>query len=128
MLKQFPQADLNHDGVLTEAEAIQYHMGQARMFSIDGHELDLMPPGSSHKTVRVPMRDGQSLPTELYFPAGSGPWPVVLVRTSRGRIDSALDFGNELLRRGYAFVGQDLTPEAHERLAAGRARATGRIA
>jgi predicted acyl esterase len=111
MLIQFPQADLNHDGVLTEAEAIQYHMSQARMFSIDGHELDLMPPGSSHQTVRVPMRDGKSLPTELYFPAGSGPWPVVLVRTSRGRIDSALDFGNELLRRGFAFVGQDLTPE-----------------
>ncbi len=111
MLIQFPQADLNHDGVLSEAEAIQYHMSQARMFSIDGHELDLMPPGSSHKTVYVPMRDGKSLPTELYFPAGDGPWPVVLVRTSRGRIDSALDFGNELLRRGYAFVGQDLTPE-----------------
>jgi hypothetical protein len=111
MLKQFPEADLNHDGTLTEAEAIQYHMSQARIFSLNGKELDLMPPGSSHKTVRVPMRDGKTLPTELYFPAGDSPWPVVLVRTSRGRIDSALDFGNELLRRGYAFVGQDLTPE-----------------
>ena len=111
MLQQFPDADLNHDGTLTEAEAIQYHMGQARVFSLNGKELNLMPPGSSHKTVRVPMRDGQSLPTELYFPAGDGPWPVVLVRTSRGRIDSALDYGNELLRRGFAFVGQDLTPE-----------------
>jgi predicted acyl esterase len=111
MLAQFPDADLNHDGVLTEAEAIQYHMGQARMFSLNGKELELMPPGSSHETVRVAMRDGKTLPTEIYLPAGDGPWPVVLVRTSRGRIDSALDFGNELLRRGYAFVGQDLTPE-----------------
>src|SRR5690606_28424779 len=29
----------------------------------------------------------------------------------RGRIDSALDYGNELLRLGYAVGGGDLTPE-----------------
>lgn len=110
MLVQFPKADADGDGNLTEAEAIQYHMRQARMFTPQGKELHFLPKDVSRWTVRVPMRDGAKLPTEIYLPAGQGPWPVVLVRSARGRIDSALDFGNELLRMGYAFVGQDLTP------------------
>ncbi len=111
MLEQFPQADADQDGVLSESEAVQYHLKRARMLTPQGKELELLPETVSRWTVRVPMRDGETLPTEVYLPGGEGPWPVVLVRTSRGRIDSALDYGNELLRMGYAFVGQDLTPE-----------------
>jgi uncharacterized protein len=36
-------------------------------------------------TVRVPMRDGTLLATDVYLPSGNGPWPVVLVRTPFGR-------------------------------------------
>lgn len=110
MLKQFPEADGNGDGKLTEAEAIQFHLGRMRVFTPQGRELEFLPEGVSRWTERVEMRDGETLPTEVYLPAGEGPWPVVLVRSTRGRIGSALDFGNELLRRGFAFVGQDLTP------------------
>src|SRR5690349_15185891 len=37
------------------------------------------PP--TKQTVMVPMRDGIHLATDLYLPAGAGPWPVALCRT-----------------------------------------------
>lgn len=111
MLRQFPAADANHDGTLSEQEAINHHLTQVRRFTPQGGELDYLPPGTSRWTEYVPMRDGKKLPVEVYLPAGKGPWPVVLIRTTRGRIDSALDYANELLRLGFAAVGGDLTPE-----------------
>jgi predicted acyl esterase len=33
----------------------------------------------------TPMRDGVALATDLYFPTGAGPWPVILVRTPYSR-------------------------------------------
>ncbi|MBI3838876.1 MAG: hypothetical protein HY288_13215 [Planctomycetia bacterium] len=33
------------------------------------------------KEVMVPMRDGVKLATNVFLPAGDGPWPVVLTRT-----------------------------------------------
>lgn len=110
MLIQFPRADRNGDGALTESEALRYHMAQPPVKTPQGKELHFLPKDVSRWTARVPMRDGATLPTEIYLPPGEGPWPVVLLRTSRGRVDSALDTGNEMLRNGYAFVGQDLTP------------------
>jgi predicted acyl esterase len=111
MFRQFPAADANRDGALTEAEAINYHLTHIRRFTPQGGELDYLPAGTSRRTEYVPMRDGQKLPVEVYLPPGKGPWPVVLIRTTRGRIDSALDYANELLRLGIAAVGGDLTPE-----------------
>ncbi|MEC3997097.1 CocE/NonD family hydrolase [Actinacidiphila sp. DG2A-62] len=35
--------------------------------------------------VAVPMRDGVTLATDLWRPAGIGPWPVLLARTPYGR-------------------------------------------
>ena len=50
--------------------------------------LTVLAPGeirvqtlASKRTVMVPMRDGTHLATEVYFPAGAGPWPVALMRT-----------------------------------------------
>lgn len=111
MLRQFPAADEDRDGKLTEQEAMLFHLRRVRRFTPQGGELEYLGTGASHWTERVPMRDGQSLPVEVYLPGGAGPWPVVLIRTARGRIDSALDYGNELVRAGYAVVGGDLTPE-----------------
>ncbi len=110
MLRQFPAADGDGDGTLTEQEAILFHLRRVRRFTPQGGELEYLG-NLSHWTERVPMRDGQSLPAEVYLPGGTGPWPAVLIRTTRGRIDSALDYGNELLRAGFAVVGGDLTPE-----------------
>ena len=33
------------------------------------------------KNVKVPMRDGVTLATDIYYPEGSGPFPVLLSRT-----------------------------------------------
>lgn len=111
MLRQFPASDSDGDGALSEAEAIQYHLTHVRRFTPQGGEIEYLPAAVSHWTEHVPMRDGAKLPAEVYLPGGAGPWPVVLIRTTRGRIDSALDYANELLRLGYATVGGDLTPE-----------------
>jgi putative CocE/NonD family hydrolase len=75
-----------------------------------------MPEEVSHWTVILEMRDGAKIGTEVYLPAGAGPWPVILTRTSRGRVDSALDFGDPILESGeFAFVGQDTYPEGYDR-------------
>ncbi len=116
MLKQFPEADMDYDGVLGEAEATVWHMQQVFPFPPQGHEFDNMPEGVSHYTVMLEMRDGVKIGTEVYLPAGAGPWPVVLTRTSRGRVDSALDFGDPILESGeFAFVGQDTYPQGYDR-------------
>ena len=57
-----------------------------------------------HET--VPAADGTPLATDVYLPVGSGPWPVVLIRTPYGKADLreaclALDAS------GYACVAQD---------------------
>jgi predicted acyl esterase len=111
MLRQFPDADADKDGTLSESEAINYHLSKVRRFTPQGGELEYLKGYASRWTERVKMRDGQSLPVEVYLPIGDGPWPVVLVRSARGRVDSVLDYGNELIRAGYAVVGGDLTPE-----------------
>ena len=35
--------------------------------------------------VRVPMRDGTELDTNVWRPAGEGPWPTLLVRLPYGK-------------------------------------------
>ena len=56
--------------------------------------------------VMVPMRDGVRLATNIYLPAGEGPWPVVLTRTpyNKNGADRSAATYNE---RGYALVAQD---------------------
>lgn len=58
--------------------------------------------------VKVPMRDGINLSTDLYLPKGKGPWPVVMTRTPYGnndpiRADRLLYF----TKRGFACAYQD---------------------
>lgn len=58
-------------------------------------------------TVDVPMRDGVDLATDVWLPAGAGPFPTILRRTPYGRaLDPAsVEAVNNL---GYAFVSQDV--------------------
>jgi len=60
----------------------------------------------STETVMVPMRDGVKLATEVYLPAGAGPWPAILVMTPYSR-KSAAGLAGEVNRRAYALVSQD---------------------
>ena len=58
--------------------------------------------------VRVPMRDGVHLETNIFHPGGAGRYPVVLVRTPYGK---GLDFNpnyQSFLDHGYALVIQDV--------------------
>jgi predicted acyl esterase len=55
----------------------------------------------------VPMRDGVKLSTIIYLPEGSGPWPVVLIRTPYGK-QSQTRSNSEWTKNGFAFVVQDV--------------------
>jgi predicted acyl esterase len=64
--------------------------------------LPAQAAGADPQTFMVPMSDGVRLATDVYLPAGEGPWPVVLARTPYGRF--AMD---DLTSRGYVVVTQD---------------------
>ena len=56
--------------------------------------------------VQVPMRDGVKLATDVYRPAGTGKYPVLLVRTPHKKALAELA-ARYFARRGYVFAVQD---------------------
>lgn len=60
------------------------------------------------KNVRVSMRDGVTLATDVYLPAdpAASRWPAVLTRTPYNK-DGAKKMGEYFASQGYAFVAQD---------------------
>lgn len=62
------------------------------------------PPG---QTAMVPMRDGVKLATDVYLPAGDGPWPVILARTPYSR-KAGQGLAKGFTSAGYAVVAQDV--------------------
>ncbi|HEY4276144.1 MAG TPA: CocE/NonD family hydrolase [Rhizomicrobium sp.] len=56
--------------------------------------------------VMVPMRDGVTLGTDVYYPVGKGPWPVLLSRTSYDKNRMARE-AEMYAQHGYAVVTQD---------------------
>lgn len=66
------------------------------------------------KDVMVPVRDGVSLATDIYFPAvngdrADGKFPVILVRTPYNKLESgAVTDGKYYARRGYVCAIQDV--------------------
>ncbi|MCD4684609.1 MAG: CocE/NonD family hydrolase, partial [Anaerolineae bacterium] len=59
------------------------------------------------QTVMVPMPDGVQLATDVYLPAGEGPWPVLLLRSPYGRRDMG-GMADGLMGAGIAVVAQDV--------------------
>ena len=60
----------------------------------------------ARRTVMVPMRDGVKLATDIYLPAGTGPFPVLVARSPYNKFGEgrrAMFFA----RHGYVFVAQD---------------------
>ena len=58
--------------------------------------------------VRIPMRDGVRLATDLYFPAStSQPHPVILIRTPYNK-ELAEDYGEHLAGWDYVVAIQDV--------------------
>lgn len=66
----------------------------------------------SKQTVMVAMRDGTRLATDVWLPAGTGPWPVTLARTPYDK-NGVQQFGTtltaaRLVAEGIAMVVQDV--------------------
>ncbi|MCC6145394.1 MAG: X-Pro dipeptidyl-peptidase, partial [Candidatus Hydrogenedentes bacterium] len=57
--------------------------------------------------LRLPMSDGTELATDYYLPGTpeEGPWPIILVRSTYGRVGGPLQ---AILRLGYGVVVQDV--------------------
>lgn len=59
------------------------------------------------QTLRVEMRDGVRLATDVYLPAGKGPFPVILSRTPYNR-EGMAGSAKSHVQDGTAFVAQDM--------------------
>ena len=58
--------------------------------------------------VRVPMRDGVRLATNVFRPAGGGRWPTLLIRTPYGKGADITPHYKSFVDHGYAMVIQDV--------------------
>ena len=83
-------------------------------FLCSGFPPDQAPHGS-HTSVGpqqlglfIPMRDGVHLAADVFFPAGSGPWPAVLFRTPYNRKGPSSRSYRFFVQRGYAVVIEDV--------------------
>src|SRR4051812_21726286 len=66
-------------------------------------------PRTPSLIVRVPMRDGVELYTEIFLPEGTGPFPLILVRSPYPGIRPSrndISHLNRHMERGYAFAFQ----------------------
>ena len=60
------------------------------------------------RDVKVPLRDGVRLSTDIYLPTSEGPFPTLLMRTIYDKtIDRNVDWAHRFVARGYAVVIQD---------------------
>jgi len=93
-------ADLNGDGIIELSEWSQAVFEVKRLAKT---------PDPTHKatTYRVPMRDGVHLATDVYFPEGDGPFPVIISRTPYGRMKRT-EGATNFAAAGYVAVIQDM--------------------
>jgi len=100
-LKRFLRvADLNHDGNVDLAEWT-HAVAQIRQAAKTVANL------TTAKTVRIAMSDDVHLATDIYLPAGDGPFPVVFSRTPYGRVKANEGAAN-FAAAGYVAVVQDM--------------------
>jgi putative CocE/NonD family hydrolase len=57
--------------------------------------------------VRVPMRDGVKLSSNIFLPKAEGPYPVIVMRSPYGKGDAKHGEGLFYAKEGYVFVSQD---------------------
>ena len=53
--------------------------------------VGLLPVVAEPTFTLLPMQDGTKLATDVYLPAGDGPWSVVLLRSTYGRSGGAAE-------------------------------------
>ena len=82
---------------------------QAEAQNADAHDESVVGRAIEHQA--VPMRDGVHLDTSVYLPKGTGPFPVVLVRSpypfQRPDEGGRESFMRKLMENGYALVFQN---------------------
>jgi uncharacterized protein len=115
LLIQFPEADVDGDGRISADEAVRWHAARVPALAPGRKDLRWMPTTVSHWKELVTMADGAVLATEVYLPAGEGPFPVLVGRGVR--LGGQMDGAHWYLALGYAAVSQDLVPEGEELVA-----------
>ena len=74
----------------------------------ENKQHDLTQPLQVKLDVKVPMRDGVSLSTDIYIPNGGGPFPTLLDRTIyNNQADRGFQWVTRFVESGYAVVMQD---------------------
>ena len=112
LLEQFPEADADGDGVITAEQAVRWHALRVPLVVPGTPELAWLPEDVSYWQESVRMRDGVELGTEVYLPAGEGPFPTMVGRGLRK--GGQMDLAHWYLAKGFACVSQDLVPEGEE--------------
>lgn len=72
---------------------------------------DRAEPGRTMSDLMIPMRDGVRLATDVYLPAGDGPFPTILTRMPYGKAEPYCYMpviAAYWVRKGYAAVVQDV--------------------
>ncbi len=81
-----------------------------RLFNLEADRtvtLMLSSPFARISSEMVAMSDGKRLATDVYVPAGAGPWPVLLLRTPYGKTGLG-QYATQAAALGLAFVAQDM--------------------
>jgi putative CocE/NonD family hydrolase len=80
------------------------------MLFVSARLLDAAAPVDAGKIlhVRVAMRDGVHLDTNVFHPTGIGRYPTILIRTPYGKADDLPAGYLSFIRHGYAVVMQDV--------------------
>lgn len=65
------------------------------------------PAAPRMQAYMVEMRDGVHLATDVYFPEGDGPWPVILMRTPYDKTQAA-GYAVKTTSNGFALAAQDM--------------------
>jgi len=61
-----------------------------------------------HEEIMVEMRDGVKLSTDVYFPEGKGPWPVILIRSPYNAFNAMSYMAKVFAGYGYVGIHQDV--------------------
>ena len=100
-LKQYPAADTNGDGVLTEKEHKDHLITSVKNYLGEDYRFE---------EFMIPVRDGVKLATIAFIPEGGAPCPVVLIRTAYGKWSPSHGYDYTIRFKGQriAYVAQDL--------------------
>ena len=109
-------ADANGDGIVDEQEwrraidKLSSQQGRKEIAKIAASNGGVSTAGAAKKqTFMVAMSDGVRLATDVYLPAGDGPFPVILVRTPYDKSNKMFTgSASGQAGEGYAGVVQDM--------------------